>query len=54
MNSPASGSEGMFGCATSFIALGVSFLPEEATIRVVCLLLSMLASIATIIKLWKK
>jgi hypothetical protein len=55
MHSPStSAADGVTGTFISFFALAASFLPDEAHLRVVCLIFSIVASIATIFKMTKK
>jgi len=54
MHSPTDPSDALLGCATSLVALAASFVPSEESLRIACLLLSMLASIATVARLWRR
>jgi hypothetical protein len=53
MNVPSHPTDGFLGCAASIAAFAASFVPSEESLRILCLILSMMASIATIIRVAK-
>ena len=54
MHSPSDGFDGLIGATTSMAAFIASYFPSEESLRILCLLFSIIASAATIIRVLKK
>lgn len=54
MNSPSDGFDGLIGATTSMAAFIASYFPSEESLRILCLLFSIVASATTIIRVLKK
>ncbi len=54
MHANSDGFDGLVGATTSMAAFIASYFPNEESLRILCLLFSIVASAATIIRVLKK